>query len=569
VPHHIPASFAADDSVVATGPGGQLAHEATFEHMDRLVERLYEVTDGVWCMVGNGLSNQTIVAAPDGLIVIDTGESTEEMAAALTAVRAHTDLPVAAVIYSHFHYVGGTAALTDEAAGELPIWGHERIAHNLERNSVEVGPAAGRGLVHQFGMFLPPDGPDGLVGVGLGRFFKNPAHGLGTPGHLPVTQPIDEQVEVEIAGARVRLSPAPSDADDNVTIFFPDLGVCVNNIVWPTLFNVFAIRGEEYRDPRILITGMEEILEFEPEHLVGAHGPPRSGADEIRAVIEDARDAIQYLWDQTVRGINKGLTAVELGEFVQLPQRFERTYFTQQHYGLVEHHVRQIHAGLRGWFDGDEASLFPLPTAERARRLVEGFGGRDEVTAQCRTALDGDDLRWALELATWLVRADGDDGDRGLLASVLRTLAQRTTAANLRNWCLTRALELEATIDLSRLREHRFGRTQVLAGDPAAFIAGLRVMLDPARAEGVGGHIRWVITDGPTCGLHLRGQVAIPTDGTDADHELRLSHETLGDLFGGRTALAEGIADGRVEVDGDVAAVRQILACFDVAAFTA
>ncbi|NIR36231.1 MAG: MBL fold metallo-hydrolase, partial [Actinobacteria bacterium] len=85
--------------------------------------------------------------------------------------------------------------------------------------------------------------------------------------------------------------------------------------------------------------------------------------------------------------------------FVQLPARFERTYFTQQHYGLVEHHVRQIHSGLRGWFDGDEPSLFPVPPDERARRLVAGFGGAEEVAAQARAALDGGDLRWALELA--------------------------------------------------------------------------------------------------------------------------------------------------------------------------
>ena len=45
----------------------------------------------------------------------------------------------------------------------------------------------------------------------------------------------------------MEFTPAPSDADDSITIWFPDLGVCVNNLAWPALFNVFAIRGEEYR----------------------------------------------------------------------------------------------------------------------------------------------------------------------------------------------------------------------------------------------------------------------------------------------------------------------------------
>jgi len=363
----IPASFDSDARNVVMAEHGQLVHSATVEHMERLVEKLYEVRPGVWCMVGNGLSNQTFVEGPDGLIAIDTGESVEEMAAALAAVRNHTDAPVVAVIYTHFHYCNGTTAIAEAGAAgsQVPIWGHVGIEGNLARVASEVGPVAGRGLISQFGMMLPAEGPDGLVGGGLGRFYKNPAHGRGTPGHLPATQLIDAPVSTSIAGLRVDMTPAPSDADDNINIFFPELGVCVNNLVWPALFNVFAIRGEEYRDPRVLLTGYDEILDFGAEHLLCAHGPPLSGADEIRAGVTDARDAVQFLWDQTVRGINRGLTLGELIAEVQLPDRFDRTYLTQQHYGLVEHHVRQIHAGLRGWFDGLESELLPLPTLER------------------------------------------------------------------------------------------------------------------------------------------------------------------------------------------------------------
>ncbi len=58
----------------AIGPGGQRAHPLTIEHSDRLVEKLYKVGDKAWSLVGNGLSNQSFVEGPVGLIVIDTGE---------------------------------------------------------------------------------------------------------------------------------------------------------------------------------------------------------------------------------------------------------------------------------------------------------------------------------------------------------------------------------------------------------------------------------------------------------------------------------------------------------------
>lgn len=547
--------------------------------MERLVEKLYEVRPGVWCMVGNGLSNQTFVEGPDGLIAIDTGESVEEMAAAVAAVREHTGAPIVAVIYTHFHYCNGTAAIvdadSDSTAGSdsaIPIWGHVGIKGNLARIASEVGPVAGRGLIHQFGMMLPSEGPDGLVGGGLGRFYKNPAHGRGTPGHLPANQLIDGPTSTTIAGLQVEMTPAPSDADDNINIFFPELGLCVNNLVWPTLFNVFAIRGEEYRDPRVLLTGFDEILAFGAEHLLCAHGPPLSGADEIRAGVTDARDAVQFLWDQTVRGINKGLTLGELIAEVQLPDRFDRTYLTQQHYGLVEHHVRQIHAGLRGWFDGLESELFPLPTIERTARLIKGFGGRTEVLEQSRTALADDDLRWALELATWLVRSEtaadgrvdgGSETERGLLADVLRAIGSRTTSANVRNWCMTRALELQGDVDFTRFRGFRASRGVIVNSEASAFVHGLKVVLDPYKAEGVNEHVAFEF-DGERTGLRLRDGVAIPTDGDGAAHTVITTLATWAEILTGKLTLTEATDAGQLSIDGDATAVRHALACFDI-----
>jgi alkyl sulfatase BDS1-like metallo-beta-lactamase superfamily hydrolase len=563
---------------VATGPRGQRAHAAQFEHAQRFEQRLWAVTPGVWCMVGNGLSNQTFVEAPDGIIAIDTGESTEEMAAALAALREHTDRPIAAVIYTHFHYVAGTAAIDDdEHLSGYPIWGHERICVNRERMGTEVGVTMRRGLVYQFGLTLPEDGPDGLVSAGLGPWFRNPAHAPFTDGFVPPTRTISTETSTTVAGLRVEITPAPSDADDSVTIWFPELGVCVNNLVWPALFNIYAIRGEEYRDPRVLLRGLDHVRSLNAEHLVGAHGPPLSGRDLIASEVTRARDAIQFIWDQTVRGLNHDLTSGELIEFVQLPACYDESYLTQQLYGLAEHHTRQVHTGLRGWFDGYEAELLPLPTAERCGRMIAGFGGHDEVRAQAGDALAADDLRWALELATWLVRCDiGPDGradagtadDRALLATVLRSIAQRTTSANIRNWCLTRARELDGLQDLSRLRRHRFAVAEVLAAEPDVFVHGLRVLLVPERAEGLDVHLTWEFEDEGRTGLHVRHCVAAPTDGEGGDHTIHLRRTTWAEVLAGKRTMADALAAGDVSVTGDASAVRAALGVFDHPSFS-
>ncbi len=569
----IPDSFSIDDDVVVDGPVGQRVHRDLLAHTDRLERRMWTVRPGVWCLVGNGLSNQTFVEGPDGVIVIDTGESVEEMRSALAELREHTQAPIVAVIYTHFHYVAGTTALYDDgAADDIEVWGHEGIVGNRTRMGFDMAAAAGRGIVHQFGMSLPDDGPDAVVNVGLGLWWRNNDNAPFTSGFVAPTVTFNSETSATIAGLKVELTPAPSDADDSATIWFPELGVCVNNLVWPTLFNVFAIRGEEYRDPRILIRGLDHIVGLEPEHLVGAHGPPISGAERIHNEVTDYADSIRYLWDQSVRGINRGLTVDELIHAVQLPDRFRGSYFTQQYYGLAEHHVRQIHNGLRGWFDGDEATLLRLPPAERCSRLIEGFGGPDEVRAQVRSAMADKDFRWALELGSWLVRCEVDDkgradggttDDRALLASVLREIGQRTTASNVRSWCHTRARELEGTLDIERLRSHRFAKKAVLGNPVEGSVHGLRVLVDPAKAAGLNDEVRWEFATGERVGLQLRDQVAIPTDGSQARLAIALDLATWADVVSGKSALGDALDSGAISAAGSIEDLRAFFACFD------
>ena len=420
-----------------TGPAGQKAHPDAIAHTQRLEPKLYKVGEHAWSLVGNGLSNQNFVAGPDGIIAIDTGESVEEMRDALKALRTQTDKPIVACIYTHFHYVGGTQAILEQSSSHgLQIYGHRGISRNIARFGGEVAPRSNRGLVHQFGTSLPSDGPDALLSCGLGRFLRNPDHAPFTPGYVPAQHTFDTPVTHSIAGLTVEFRPAPSDATDSITVWFPELKLCANNLVWPSLFNIFAIRGEEYRDPRILLDGFDHLLALAPDALIGTHGPPVT--ESVPTAVTYARDAIQFIWDQTVRGINRGLTLDELVQQVRLPEQFKTTYITQEFYGLVEHHIRQIHSGLFGWLDDDESHLFPLPTQARMDKLIAGFGGAERVREQCGRAIDDGDYRWALELATWLARAEhASVADRRQLANVLRLIGQRTTSANVRNWCLT------------------------------------------------------------------------------------------------------------------------------------
>ncbi|MFT4799568.1 MAG: alkyl sulfatase BDS1-like metallo-beta-lactamase superfamily hydrolase [Candidatus Azotimanducaceae bacterium] len=566
---HLPDSF--DPGRTVEGDKGQLAHPDAIKHSECLVNKLYKVGDKAWSLVGNGLSNQSFVEGPEGLIVIDTGECNEEMASALVEIRKVTDAPIAACLYTHFHYVGGTQTILNETP-DIPIWGHAGIEANLKRFGGEVGPRGSRGLVHQFAIMMPEEGPDGVVNVGLGRFFRNSDHTPFTNGYVPASNTFTDPVVTSIAGLEVHFYPAPSDATDSATIWFPELQLAVNNLLWPALFNVFAIRGEEYRDPRILLKGLDQLAELGATNLIGAHGPPIEGGSLVAECIQGYRDSIQFLWDQTVRCANRGLTLNEAIVAVQLPVDFKKHFTTRQFYGVVEHHVRQIYTGLFGWFDEDEAHLFPVPGPERALKLIDGFGGIENVRNAIDKAMAEQDYRWAIELASWLVRSElndkgradgGEAEDRLRLASALRGVAQSTTSANIRNWCITRALELDGSINLERFRQHRFSKHDLLSKPVAESLPLLRVLLVPEKAAKLQTEIVVKFDDGTQAGLILRHSVAVPCSGDNASVVIETTQQAWAEVLGGKLNLSQAIADGSFKVS-DADEVVAIMRCFDL-----
>lgn len=567
-------SFSPGQSI--TGTEGQIAHPDTIAHSSRLERKLYASGSNSWTLVGNGLSNQSFVQGPEGLIVIDTGECVEEMESAMSEIRKVTDAPVVACIYTHFHYVGGTSALNAYADDNIEIYGHSGIEANLKRFGGEIAPRVTRGLVYQFALTLPANGPDGVVNVGLGKFFRNPDHAPFTPGHLPAHHTFNEPANFTIAGLKVEFLPAPSDATDSVTVWFPELKLAINNLLWPALFNIFAIRGEEYRDPRVLLNGLADLRKLGAESLFGAHGPPLEGHDDIAQSIDKYGDSIQFLWDQTVRGANLGLSLDELISFVQLPDSYKDNYLTTQLYGVAEHHVRQIYNGLFGWFDEDESHLFPTPAPERAKKLIAGFGGVAKVRQSIDQALAENDFRWAIEVSSWLVRSElnakgrtdaGDTEDRARLATGLRGVAQSTTSANVRNWCLTRALELNGITNLERFRIHRFRASDVLAKPGTESVGILRVLLQPDLTEGMNTELCVKFENGSQAGLHVRNHVARATDGSQATLSLELDQKVWAQILGGKQSLSKALESGDAVARPNDKTVSAFFTCFDLEAF--
>ncbi|MDJ0926833.1 MAG: alkyl sulfatase dimerization domain-containing protein, partial [Gammaproteobacteria bacterium] len=128
------------------------------------------------------------------------------------------------------------------------------------------------------------------------------------------------------------------------------------------------------------------------------------------------RDAIQYVHDKTVYGMNNGKGVFALMQEISLPERLD----VGQKYGSVAWSVRGIYEGYVGWFDEKPESIYSVPRETVYPDLVDLAGGPDRVAALAKEKLVDGNLVEGLYLtsaALWV-----DSKHRAALETRIRLL---------------------------------------------------------------------------------------------------------------------------------------------------
>ena len=199
-----------------------------------------------------------------------------------------------------------------------------------------------------------------------------------------------------------------------------------------------------HRDTLQWVAALDLMLKLEAERLVPQHTRPLEGADTIREVLTAYRDAIQFVHDQTVRFMNKGLTGRQIAEVVRLPPHLRDHPYLAEHYGTVEWSVRAVFNGYIGWFSSRPGDLHPLPVREEARLMVDLAGGRQRLEEKIREAVSGGLWQWGLQLCDMILDSEGSLGEElaTLRSRCLVELAGREVSAPGMNWYLTDDLKM-------------------------------------------------------------------------------------------------------------------------------
>ncbi len=352
-----------------------------------------------------GVANTQVIATSEGHVVFDTGLATQAAKQRRILDDALPPGDITHVILSHSHqdHVGGTRFWVED---ETEIVAH-RVFSEEQRYLLDLQDY----LWSRNRMLFPfmPENP-----IKSGPF----AYGVIEP-----TLVVDDTkpLRFEQGGIRFEVLSTPgAEGLDNLCLWLPDKLILFSGDTFgpnfPQFPNIFTMRGEKVRKPIEYIASLERLIELGPEMIVPSHQDPIRGREKIRADLVKMRDAVRYVHDATIAGMNAGKTVHELMAEIELPEPLALS----QIHGRVSWAVKSIWEYYATWFHFDSTTeLYAVPVRSVQPELAR-LAGIDAITKLAAEHVEADENVEALHLLE--VALAGDSSHRAALEARLSAL---------------------------------------------------------------------------------------------------------------------------------------------------
>jgi len=533
---------------------------------------LFEVVDGIYQVRSFDLGHMTMVRGETGWIVIDPLTSAESSRAALDLANKHLgDRPVVAVIYTHSHVdhfagVLGVISQDDVVDGKVAVIAPDQFVKASLSEAVLAGNVMRRRATYMYGSYLPRS-PQGFITNGLGASLS-----MGSTGFVAPTDTIKKTGEIRlIDGIEIVFQMTPdSEAVAEFVFYFPQFrALCMSEITTHHLHNIYTPRGAQVRDALAWASQINESIDLFGDKLevqFASHHWPIWGRQEVLAYLKRQRDLYKYIHDQTLRLANHGYTKEEIAEQLELPESLAKDFSNRGYYGTVNHNAKAVYVKYLGYFDGNPATLNPLPPAAAARRYVDYMGGPEAVITKARVALGEGDYRWVAQVMNHVVMSEpANDQARALLADAYEQLGYQAESGPWRNCYLSGALELRHGLpggSPAKMNEN------MVRGIPLEnLFQALAVRLNGPKAAGKRFVFNINFTDLDVYySMIVENAVlhAFPNKlESDPDVQLSLSSLDFKYMMTGLVAAADLVADNRLLLEGDAARLLEFSALLD------
>lgn len=337
-----------------------------------------------------GFGNTTMVVTPDGNVIIDTSLIVNAPRHK-RLLQAEDDGPVKYIILTHAHgdHTGGVNAWREE--------GTEIIAQDEHYEFVNYQNRL-KGMFSQRNAAQFPS----LNVVQLSEL--EIAEGVDNFGaDIVPTIMFDEEYDFELGGVEFNVLHTPGETYDHLSVWIPKYRAAfVGDNFYTSFPNMYTLRGTKPRWALDYVDSINRILALKPEILIPSHGDAIIGEQQIERELTRYRDAILFVHDKTVLGMNQGKDVHTLMAEISLPSDLD----IGEGYGRISWSVRGIYENYMGWFDGNPTSMFSTPVDDAYPQLVELAGGAEAVAMLAEAQIESGDLELALHSADIALRAE-------------------------------------------------------------------------------------------------------------------------------------------------------------------
>lgn len=541
------------------------------------ISGLFQVTDGIYQVRNQDLSNMTIIEGKEGITVVDPLISAETAKVAIDLYYANRGKKtVKAVIYTHSHidHYGGVRGIVDAAdvtSGKVKIYAPEGFLDAAVAENVMAGNAMSRRASYMYGNLLPPD-PKGQVGAGLGTTTS-----AGTVTLLPPTDIITKTGEKRtIDGLTYEFLMAPgSEAPAEMLWYIEEKrAISAAEDCTHTLHNTYSLRGAKIREPLPWSKYLNQALTMwgaKADVMFAQHHWPTFGRDKVVNLLRQQRDLYRYINDETLHLLNQGETMVEVADKFKLPPSLANMWANRGYYGSVSHDVKATYVLYLGWFNGNPATLDELTPVEASKRYVEFMGGANAVLSKAKQSFARGEYRWVAQVVNHVVFADpNNQAAKALQADALEQLGYQAESGPWRNFYLTGAKELREGVKKLPTPNTASPDT-VRAMTPEMFFDYLSVRVN--RAKAANAKIALNVDLGKPEGtylLELENGVLNHTanvQAQQADANITMSRDTLNGIILGQTKMADAVKNGSAKVTGNQAKLDELVSYLDTFEF--
>ncbi len=330
-------------------------------------------------VLSEAFSNSYLLQTPEGDIQLNAGMGIEAPVIKRNFDEfSSTPLRYLILTQGHVDHVGGVAYFREQNPGLQVIAQAGNPAHQDYDGRLATfrGNRSAFAFTEKFAAAFEHYGAQGLTDF--------PAQDMPVPDIL-----VGTNHSFTLGGLDVQLIAVPgAETNDSVVVWLPQHKICLTGNLFGCPFghfpNLVTIRGDRYRDALTVAAAVQTVMDLGAETILYGHHGPVVGKALIKTELTALRDAILYVHDETVKGMNAGLDVHTLMARIQLPAELE----VGQGYGKVSWSVRAIWENYAGWFKhASTTELYAQPQSVVHQDLIELAGGPEAIVRRAQQKL--------------------------------------------------------------------------------------------------------------------------------------------------------------------------------------